>query len=541
MSNILKLNEQRKGELWSLCQEVMRSILKFGERVPKTPLFPKGWKEIYTFHKGMQTNDSLLGHKSILFFPGDGVSHDDEMNGCCKLIEIMLKNATPPLKEKPHLYSLGFDTDTISHRRQLLEQEGLTRYGLEKNKRFLTYWHPFFEVYILPLIQTKSGMPRPLNEAMKNLQNITIVSHCHGSMFAQQIENLLYEKVKQFYPNAEKQVMANLRMLHLASRKPLGKKTGAKHFHIVSLSDDMYVDRGTIADDNFYKMLHHQKMDSRTALVPLTENEIVGVFKEMAPPPTDGEEYDEHSQMFHLVAGQKKHLSSDPDMRENEAGFQFVRNVLRHFVASPEDPASLKEIMKKVNPAFAAKNLNDGQRLNFKIQKEKQENKSLLDLLAKYSLEGVSGESNFYLQKMEDGTYFYQRIKEAAHQSGDFTSYKALLKHVRGKISDSEKKEEALKALKRKDWPMVHLLTQYMLSQDLTDLLIAAQPDDLPHLSQQMKWARLSPTQHKDLLASLTAKARKIKNSTGRIKVQSFLEKRKKIRVIRLSKDKQKT
>ncbi len=515
----------------------MDSILKFGERVPKTSLFPKGWKEIYTFHKGMQTNDSLLGHKSILFFPGDGVSHDDEMNACCKLIEIMLKNVPFPLKEKPHVYSLGFDTDTISHRRQLLEQEGLTRYGLEKPKQFPAYWQPFFDTYILPLIQENLGKSRPIKEVIKNLQNITIASHCHGSMFAQQIENLLYEKIKQFYPGSEKLVMSNLRMLHLASRKPFGKGTGAKHFHIVSLADERYVDRGTVADDNFYKMLHHQKMDSRMAFLPITENEIIGVFKEIATPLTNGQEYDEHSQILHLVAGQKKFLSSDPEIRENEEGFQFIRNVFQHFVSHPEDTDSLKEIMKKINPTFVAKNLNEGRRLNLKIKKENKENKSLLDLLAKYSLEGLSGESNFYLQKMEDGTYFYQRIKEVAHKSGNYTSFRTLLKHVRGKISDTEKKEEALKALKRKDWPMVNLLTQYMLPKDLIDVLLDAQAEDLPHLYQQMKWARLSPTQHKNILDSLIKKSQKIKNSTGRIKVQSFLEKRKKIQVVRLCKD----
>ena len=71
----------------------------------------------------------------------------------------------------------------------------------------------------------------------------------------------LYEKVKEFYPGKEKEVMGNIRMMHFASRKEVNQNTGVKHFNIVSLADDMFVDLGVLADDHIYNLLQRQNID----------------------------------------------------------------------------------------------------------------------------------------------------------------------------------------------------------------------------------------------------------------------------------------
>ena len=126
----------------------MGSIMKFGKKVEKTEDNEFGWIEIYSHTKGPQPGETLLGHKSMVCFPGDGVIYSKDMNGCCSRMRDMLLNAGVPLEKMPQLYSVGFDTDTKSHRKQLLEQTGSLRYGVKKPDALKDYWTPFFNAYI---------------------------------------------------------------------------------------------------------------------------------------------------------------------------------------------------------------------------------------------------------------------------------------------------------------------------------------------------------------------------------------------------------
>ncbi len=87
----------------------MGSVLKFGQRVPKSPEFLDGWKTCYAFFSKKREQINFAQQPTIICFPGDGTIDDEQMNGCCKNIEFMLKHAKASAVQMPRLYSLGFD------------------------------------------------------------------------------------------------------------------------------------------------------------------------------------------------------------------------------------------------------------------------------------------------------------------------------------------------------------------------------------------------------------------------------------------------
>jgi len=506
----------------------MASILKFGKRVKKEEQNPNGWKILYTHRRGATTEESLIGHKSMICFPGDGVIYDEEMNGCCSNMKFMLENAGLPPEEMPQFYSTGFDTNTQGHRQLLLDQEGITRYGLPKAEDVTDYWTPFFNTYLLPLIQTSDGNPRSFEESAHNLQNITFVTHCHGSMFAKQIEQLFQAKIKEFYPDKEKEILGNIRMLHLASRKPTNQTTGVRHFNVISLADDMYADSGMLANDNIYQLLHKQSMDGRSAIIPISDKETVMVFRELTTPKTYGDRRDDHSHFIRVVSGKEKGLDTDKEAKENEEGLKFVRMILRHFVEHPEDTRPTKDIMKDINSGFTTVNIDDGHKLSSEMTKERDFGKSFLELLSQHSLRGVSGDARFYLQKTPNGEYFYQQAKEHALKTGDETSLRSLLKKVQGLLSTEDVVREVNEAIQRRDRRTVDLLTDRMLPNDISKFILSsAKPDMLPFLYPEIRKARLSSNGQRTMIDDLLKKSEQIQNSSGRVRIQTYLNQEK--------------
>ena len=505
----------------------MGSIMKFGKKVEKTEDNEFGWIEIYSHTKGPQPGETLLGHKSMVCFPGDGVIYSKDMNGCCSRMRDMLLNAGVPLEKMPQLYSVGFDTDTKSHRKQLLEQTGSLRYGVKKPDALKDYWTPFFNAYILPLLQNSDGQPRPVEETAKNLQNVTFVTHCHGSMFAQHIEQMLYDKVKEFYPGEEKKVMGNVRMLHLASRKEVGQETGAKHLNVISLADKMFAD-DIRTEDSIYKLLHKQSMDARSAIIPISDNESMMVFRELATQKTFGENRDDHRLFMTVVSGKGKKSDQDTEAQENEEGLKFVRSMLRHFVEHPDDSRPMKDIMNSINLRFVSTNLKDGQTLSSAMSKEEHMNKSFLDFLVQHSLRGVSGDAAFYLQKTSNGEYFYQQVKKRALETKDYASLRAVLKKVQGLLAPEIQAQEAKEAIARRDRRTVDILTDRMSSNNISKYILSgAGPEDLPFLYPEIKKAKLSENFQEVLIEDLLKKSQLIRNSTGRVLVQAYLKREK--------------
>ena len=506
----------------------MGSIMKFGKKVAKEGDNSHGWEILYNHRRGAMSEESLLGHKSVICFPGDGVIYDEEMNGCCSNMKYMLENAGLPPEEMPQFYSVGFDTETRAHRQQLLEKEGITRYGLSKADDVPDYWTPFFNTYLLPLIQTAEGNPRSVEETVHNLQNVTFVTHCHGSMFAAQIEQLLQGKIKEFYPGKEKEILGNVRMLHLASRKPMEQNTGVKHLNVVSLADDRYADSGMLADDNIYKLLHKQNMDGRSAIIPVTNDETLMVFKELTTPKTYGEDRDDHTHFIKVVSGKEKGAESDREALENEEGLNFVRMMLRHFVEHPDDKRPMKDIMRDINLRFTITNIKDGHKLSSEMAKERDFGKSFLEFLSQYSLRGVSGDASFYLQKMPNGEYFYQQVKERALKTGDYSSFRSLLEKVQGFLSVEDRVREVNEAMQRGDRRTVDLLTDRMLPNEISKFILSpAKPEMLPFLYPEIKKARLYSSGQKVLIDELLKKSEQIQNSSGRVRVQTYLNQEK--------------
>ena len=141
-----------------------RSSFFFGERVPKKdPNDPNdhGWKPLYNGRDEVKrlSDDTLLGKKSVVFFPGGGALGEGRANGCCKSAQGMLKLSG--ITEMPHLYGFGYLGKGHKYQRheiatQLKQAQFGEEYILEKTED-PPYYQPFFEEYILPLFINEKG------------------------------------------------------------------------------------------------------------------------------------------------------------------------------------------------------------------------------------------------------------------------------------------------------------------------------------------------------------------------------------------------
>ncbi len=202
----------------------------FGERIEKKdPNDPKdhGWVTLYDSRKQTPklVETTLLKKKSVIFFPGDGTANERNVNGCCRAMEDMLFAAGVSKRKMPHFYGLGYQGgEQGEHRYQILTQLKQVQFGIGyawgNFSKEQPYYQPFFDEYILPLIVDEKGKPRSVSKIRKNIQNITFVTHCHGGFVAYQIEQMMAQKLAEFYPKQMPELMSNIRMIHFSSRRP---------------------------------------------------------------------------------------------------------------------------------------------------------------------------------------------------------------------------------------------------------------------------------------------------------------------------------
>ena len=515
----------------------MAETILFGERVEKKDPNDYGWNRIYDpkEHKGEADffDPVLLGHKSILVFPGDAIYDDEDMNGTCRRFENMLSQAHVLPKDMPHLYSVGYlSGETASHRQRLLKRLGKTQFDSSSmdRKRPLSeeeeYWKPFFNGYILPLIVDQKGRPYSAQQIRQNIQNITIVSHCHGGIFAYQIEKMLQEKIEEFYPHETKDLMSDLRMIHFSSRRPIEKDTYSRNFHIISHEDRMYAD-SNLEYDSIHEQIHRFPMSCSSMLIPFSKNEEVLVLKKMVKTESDVYLRDyEHIAALHVFSGEEKDT-----LPRNFPAIKLVQKLLKHFVEHPDDKRAITDILKDFDSEFTTQNIRYGKSFLKRVETDEKIHRGLLSLLGnpnirmgQRSRKLTLDDNRLLLERNDKGLFLYEELKKNYEKTGDSRSLINFLKGV--ELSDAEQLKGVHFAIQKRDWPLAKAYVvlrslKRPKPENMKEIISITPPDDLMKLIYIIKIARLDT--NAQIIGLLLEKSKKIKNSAARSRFSLFL------------------
>ena len=354
----------------------MPTIL-FGERTDKTKDNKYGWNTLYDGRKENPEvrEDTLLGKRSIICLPGDGSNSERDANAHCGAVQRMLTVAGVSKENMPHIYGIAyFESHTTDHRQKIIVNSGQNTLDTRPIKFSFQYYHPLFNKYLLPLIVHTNGQARSVEEIKKNLQNITFVSHCHGGFVAHQIEKMLADKIAEFYPDQQKQLMKNIRMIHFSSRRPIGHSSGAQHLDIISRNDSNYADSDMLERDNIHAQINRSKSGNNSALLSFSPEEKALVFKRLT---TDKWGSRDHSEILDIFSREKEN-----PIPENETGIHFIQSVLKKFVEHPTDQRDMESIFKEIDPIFTSESIACGQTLLAEEKENEKIHRGILSILA---------------------------------------------------------------------------------------------------------------------------------------------------------------
>ncbi|MBR6231918.1 MAG: hypothetical protein IKQ99_02335 [Alphaproteobacteria bacterium] len=470
-------------------------------------------------------------------------------------MEDMLFAAGVSKRKMPHFYGLGYQGgEQGEHRYQILTQLKQVQFGIGyawgNFSKEQPYYQPFFDEYILPLIVDEKGKPRSVSKIRKNIQNITFATHCHGGFVAYQIEQMMAEKLAEFYPKQMPELMSNIRMIHFSSRRPLEQTSYGKHLHIISQNDSMYADDHLLEYDNILKQIHRIPV-KESALISVSPNEKVLLLEKLISEGDSAEE-PEHGEILHIFAGEalsedNKDLTPNP---KNAAAIQMTRQLLRHFVEHPDDKKDLERQLKKLNLFFVEEAIERGK--NFLTQEKEGEKirRRLLSLIAdwgekwgahlarrtkhyeeRYRKRRFDASYNDFLRQRDDeGAFLFNNLKEQYLKTGDCRSLISYLKDVNSyTVPHRERGDLILLTIQRNDWSLFNALggskgTSFCaMSDQLPKIIHAIHPDDLYRLLPLFENAQHELMKQPETVALLMRKIKKVKRDIHKKQLEAFL------------------
>ncbi|MBR6412388.1 MAG: hypothetical protein IKS41_04425 [Alphaproteobacteria bacterium] len=494
-----------------------------GERVKKSDA-PHGFRVIYSSEIGKEPerNDVFLDKKSVLFLPGDASAKTPkEINGHCKVVEKMLMLAGMKPEDMPHLYGLGYTfQDSSKHRESVIHEVGENKFfGDEESQRRDTaslkdYWKPFFDAFLFPLIADEKGEKRSVSEIRKNLQNITLVSHCHGGMVSFRLEQMMSEKLAEFYPGQEKELMGNLRMMHFSSRRPLKQSFGAKHFHIIAQNDPKYADDWLLDADNLNNRISLNLIKQPFMLMPVRPEEEILTLNKIEP--TD-EDYDAHGSILEVFSGQMQEKTE-----QNNEAIEVTQKLLRYFVEHPEDKRSMADILSDQNHKFVSENTPIGVKFMQEAKEEERINRGLLSILAdpRINFGGIATMDPAVLRERNDeGQFLYDVFFENFKKTGDSRSLVQYLRDTQDAMVDGKRKDEGrMMAIQKRDWRLLGAYG-YIGSDEVLKVVQVVRPEDFRTILPVFEAINNAP----EACHLFIQKSKKIKNSSDKLKLDAFI------------------
>lgn len=172
----------------------------------------------------------MYKHKTILCLPGSGAKNTKAANGMCKRIENMLSNEAKQVLGE-NIYSAYYNT----------------MYETDENDA-----KSFFTEYLIPFIakpdatiKLKTGKKLGPEDALsvvqakRNMRNLIILTHCHGSEVIARIESCFRTTLKDlgYSENDRNQIMKQMFVLHANDIQHNFGLTKATVIHRISQND----------------------------------------------------------------------------------------------------------------------------------------------------------------------------------------------------------------------------------------------------------------------------------------------------------------
>lgn len=530
----------------------MAKTILFGERVEKTQDNKYGWNVLYDSREKNPkvSGDSLLGKRSVIFFPGDGSHSEEAANGCCKVVQNMLLHAGVSKENMPHLYGLAYvGGEQKDHRTQVLTQLKQTRFGADyiskdTSEEDLKYYQPFFDHYILPLMTDDKGHPRSPSEIRQNLQNVTFASHCHGGFMAYQMEKMMAEKLTELYPKEMPELMSNVRMIHFSSRRPKGKSF-AKHLDIISQSDSDFADESYLEYDDIHRQIHRTPLSEKSALISVSPNEEILLLEKVSDGVSEDANQDaDHSRILNIFSGGEKN-----PVPENAPVIQLTQQMLRHFVEHPEDKKSVEAQLKGFNPSLVDKNVKSGQNFLTQEKEAEQIRRGALSLASEWGehlgahlarreksyWEDYDGQrrldtsKNDMLRERDDeGRFLFDELVKQYQKTGDSRSLISFIKDV-GFLPKNENGNLAISAIQNHDWRLFNALKGdtvnfYVEPDQLQKIIAVTPPEDLYRLIPFLEPQRYVLQKKPEALGVFVKKIKGVKKVIHKALLEAFLQ-----------------
>lgn len=521
----------------------------FGERAHRTTQYPEGWKKLFEENDAIfQSPENLIGKRSVIIFPGNGANTDRAANGECKRIIELLRASGISFEQMPHIYAVAYASEfDEEHRQEVYTDLELASYGDERKHSdnptpAEEYYMPFFKEYILPLISDEDGKPKNFEESKKNIANMTFISHCHGSVFAYQIEKLLAEKVKEFYPKKSKELMNQVKMIHFNSRYPIGHDLGSRQFHIVSQADPKYAD-SFVAYDNLHEQMHRHSLSDEVALIPIQNQEEVLLMSQFTPSSRkniNDSRNDDHTIPMPVFSNAKNPNNPQKVQSEqNQKAIKVTQHLINRYVLHPEDERTPHEIISSVDKDFVKHAENVGKEFDKKRLSQSQTDKALLSLIT--DLNGVKIETlsvDFLSQKTKDGKFLYDVLFEKCIKNNNTIDLENLIKKIGFRIPTTQIAEGIKRAIKSENWSLLDTYVQCADNSSLDlntnrkkltinqfcHILKNVNPQHLEFMIKKLPFEQ--NTESLLFVDHMLEMATKISNSTQRIKMIDLLNKK---------------
>ena len=119
-----------------------------------------------------------------------------------------------------NIYNAGFDLDGFPVTFLAIEKDSN---GTDRNARSFQLVNQFINKYIAPLI-SENDQKIDVTQAMKKMRNVNIMTYCDGTLFTQELEDTLLEKMELIgYSSDEaKQIQSQMAILPIATMRLYG-------------------------------------------------------------------------------------------------------------------------------------------------------------------------------------------------------------------------------------------------------------------------------------------------------------------------------
>jgi len=225
-----------------------KTYISIGQRVEKSAAHPYGWKRA----DFIDENETC-----VLVLGGNGADNDQKANGYAKCVDELLKQYN--LKDGVHIYSVIYrnESDGAEYFMPFLLQNKsrellFEKYGrkdvppfTEKQTEFVKKAEKLYGRFVLSKYNDEVSNPSyierlfektllyriceneqklPLEEAMRRVRNLNIITHCHGAYVFLKLEEMMQEKMKRLgYSDQEREaIQKQLLCVAFAPYAPLG-------------------------------------------------------------------------------------------------------------------------------------------------------------------------------------------------------------------------------------------------------------------------------------------------------------------------------